>query len=104
MTSLREVADALPITEQPSLTPVFRARGLCKTYVMGEVEVRALRDVNLDIYQGEFVVLLGLSGSKPMRNRQLGRQVAGEMPVSELQISLQCRWPPRPRAAGPSTP
>jgi putative ABC transport system ATP-binding protein len=30
---------------------------------MGEVEVRALREVDLDIYEGEFVVLLGPSGS-----------------------------------------
>lgn len=43
--------------------PVFHARGLGKTYVMGEVEVHALRSVDLDIFQGEFVVLLGPSGS-----------------------------------------
>jgi putative ABC transport system ATP-binding protein len=49
--------------EQSSLTRVFRARGLSKIYVMGEVEVHALRDVNLDVYEGEFVVLLGPSGS-----------------------------------------
>jgi putative ABC transport system ATP-binding protein len=53
----------LASADQSSRIPVFRARGLCKTYVMGEVEVHALRDVNLDIYQGVFVVLLGPSGS-----------------------------------------
>ena len=44
-------------------TKVFEARSLSKTYVMGEVEVHALRDIDLDIYEREFVVLLGPSGS-----------------------------------------
>ena len=43
--------------------PVFRARGLTKAYRMGEVEVQALRGVDLDLLAGEFVVLLGASGS-----------------------------------------
>src|SRR3972149_1851741 len=42
---------------------VFEARGLCKVYRMGEVEVHALRDVDLDLLRGELVVLLGPSGS-----------------------------------------
>ncbi len=50
-------------TGHSSPVPVFRARQLCKTYVMGEVEVHALRDVDLDIREGELIVLLGPSGS-----------------------------------------
>ena len=43
--------------------PVFRARGLTKVYRMGDVEVHALRGIDLDLFAGEFVVLLGASGS-----------------------------------------
>jgi putative ABC transport system ATP-binding protein len=43
--------------------PVFIARGLSKVYGSGETQIIALRDVDLDIWQGEFLVLLGPSGS-----------------------------------------
>jgi putative ABC transport system ATP-binding protein len=42
---------------------VFQVRGLTKIYHMGEVEVQALREMDLDLYSGEFVVILGASGS-----------------------------------------
>lgn len=42
---------------------VFRACNVTKVYDMGEVKVKALRGVNLDLYASELVVLLGPSGS-----------------------------------------
>lgn len=45
------------------MTPVFRTRGLTRVFRMGEVEIHALRGVDMELYAGEFVVLLGASGS-----------------------------------------
>lgn len=42
---------------------VFEIRGLTKVYDMGEVQVHALRGIDLDLYESELVVLLGASGS-----------------------------------------
>ena len=43
--------------------PIFTARGLTKIYPSGIEEIRALDGVDLDLYEGELVVLLGASGS-----------------------------------------
>ena len=43
--------------------PVFIARDITKVYHMGEVDVHALRGVSLELFESEFLVLLGPSGS-----------------------------------------
>jgi putative ABC transport system ATP-binding protein len=45
------------------MPPVISVRDLVKTYIVGEVEVRALRGVSLDVQRGEFVSVTGSSGS-----------------------------------------
>ena len=55
---------AITTTPSPvSRATVFEARGLTKVYHMGEVDVHALKGIDLDLYEKEFVVLLGPSGS-----------------------------------------
>src|SRR6187551_807183 len=50
-------------SSRPGAASVYRARGITKVYHMGEVDVHALRGVDLDLFDEEFVVLLGPSGS-----------------------------------------
>jgi len=44
-------------------TPLFRMEGVRKTYRVGEVRVEALREIDLELQEGKFVVILGPSGS-----------------------------------------
>jgi putative ABC transport system ATP-binding protein len=46
-----------------SSSPIIQARGLRKVYHVGEVEVNALRGVDLDAARGEFLAVVGPSGS-----------------------------------------
>jgi putative ABC transport system ATP-binding protein len=51
------------LTPSVEAREVIRLEGIHKTYSMGDVEVHALRGVTLNIREGEFVAIMGASGS-----------------------------------------
>jgi ABC-type glutathione transport system ATPase component len=59
----RQPVSRAPLSARNPPPAVFRVRGLSKIYRMGDVQVHALRSVDLELYRGELLVLLGASGS-----------------------------------------
>jgi putative ABC transport system ATP-binding protein len=56
-------AGVLRLVQTPEPRPVIELDHIHKTYTMGDVEVHALRGVSLTISEGEFVAIMGASGS-----------------------------------------
>jgi len=75
--------------------PIISCRDLSKIYTMGEQEVRALDGVDLDIAEGEFVAIMGPSGSgkSSLMNLigALDRPTKGEMWINGRALSEMSR-------------
>jgi putative ABC transport system ATP-binding protein len=75
--------------------PIISCRNLSKIYTMGEQEVRALDGVDLDIAEGEFVAIMGPSGSgkSSLMNLigALDRPTKGEMWINGRALSEMSR-------------
>ena len=75
------------------MASLFSVRGVTKVYPMGEVEVQALTGVDVDVVEGETLVILGPSGSgKSTLLHMLGgmdRPTSGTVHFRDLDLTSQ---------------
>ena len=85
---------------EPYAPIVLQTLALSKTYRMGEVEVHALRGVDLELFEGEFIVLLGPSGS----GKSTLLNILGGLDVPTRGPRALSRTTISPRPTRPSSP
>jgi putative ABC transport system ATP-binding protein len=80
------------MSDTPKTQPVIQLVDVHKTYHTGEVDVKAVRGVSIDIFKGEFVALMGASGSgKSTMMNTLGcldRPTSGKYYLDGVDVSV----------------
>ncbi|MDO9556515.1 MAG: ABC transporter ATP-binding protein [Coriobacteriia bacterium] len=89
------------MNDTPNNTPLLRLRDVVKVYDTGDVPFTALRDIDLDVYTGEFVGIIGKSGSGKTTLINMitgidhptgGEVVIDGTPVHRLNENQLARW------------
>ena len=79
------------VADKIGMKPVIKLENVQKTYQTGEVEVKAVRGVSLEIFPGEFVAMMGASGSgKSTMMNTLGcldRPTGGKYYLDDIDVS-----------------
>src|SRR5207248_11253988 len=84
LTPMRAAAASLDTSVDRALA-LIQARGLSKTYITGSGEVTALKGLDFEIYDGEFVSVVGQSGCG---KSTLLKVLAGLLPYTAGSVEL----------------
>jgi energy-coupling factor transporter ATP-binding protein EcfA2 len=71
---------------------LLEVNSICKTYGEGENAVHALKEVNFSVSKGEFVAVVGESGSANSRNRKYQSDCPPKLQKSVQYKSISCRY------------